>query len=145
MMYSSLSLKIRNFAAAMHRNGTLRGFALCAALTALLAARVPLADTLAETIPVKNKSAVITGVVIDTSDSEPAQASGSELEIESVDGLQIREYRQGEHTIREYRSGGRLMHVEMHKAGQPAFVFDHTKQDRNPDRRPRSGIIISNW
>ncbi len=134
MMCSRLSQKIRNFAGA-----------LCAALAMLLGASVALADTLAETIAVENKSAVITGEVIETSDSESVQASASELEVESPKGLQVREYRRGEHTIREYRSGGRLMHVEMRKDGQPAFVFDHTKQDKNPDRRPRSGVIISNW
>ena len=108
----------------------------------IVTARAAFAESLVDTIEIDNKSAVTTGIVITEPNAEPDDSAS---EIDSSGGLQIKQYTQGERTIREYRSGGRLMYVETFKDGEPGYIFDHSKRDKDADRRIRAGFIISNW
>ncbi len=108
------------------------------------------ADELVDEIEFENKSAVTTGVVIttpQTSSADPSDQSQSSdpQNAGRSDELTVIEYDRGGRTIREYRSGGRLMYVETSKNGEPSYVFDYSGKDDHDDSRVRAGFVISNW
>ena len=105
------------------------------------------AQTLVDTIEIPKRSPVTTGVVI----TSPTQADDTVLEGQetssekSPGGLSYTEYQVGSSTVREYRSGDRLMQVVITQKSGSSYVIDYSAPKNSDQTQYRSGVIVSRW
>ena len=105
------------------------------------------AQTLVDTIEIPKRSPVTTGVVI----TSPTQADDTVPERQetssdkSPSGLSYTEYQVGSSTVREYRSGDRLMYVEITQKSGSSYVIDYSAPQKSDQTQYRSGVIVSRW
>lgn len=105
------------------------------------------AQTLVDTIEIPKRSPVTTGVVI----TSPTQADDTVLEGQetssekSPGGLSYTEYQVGSSTVREYRSGDRLMQVVITQKSGSSYVIDYSAPQNSDQTQYRSGVIVSRW
>ncbi len=105
------------------------------------------AQTLVDTIEIPKRSPVTTGVVI----TSPTQADDTVLEGQetssekSLGGLSYTEYQVGSSTVREYRSGDRLMQVVITQKSGSSYVIDYSAPQNSDQTQYRSGVIVSRW
>ena len=105
------------------------------------------AQTLVDTIEIPKRSPVTTGVVI----TSPTQADDTVPEKQetssdkSPSGLSYTEYQVGSSTVREYRSGDRLMYVEITQKSGSSYVIDYSAPQKSDQTQYRSGVIVSRW
>ena len=105
------------------------------------------AQTLVDTIEIPKRSPVTTGVVI----TSPTQADDTVPERQetssdkSASGLSYTEYQVGSSTVREYRSGDRLMYVEITQKSGSSYVIDYSAPKKSDQTQYRSGVIVSRW
>ena len=105
------------------------------------------AQTLVDTIEIPKRSPVTTGVVI----TSPTQADDTVPERQetfsdkSPSGLSYTEYQVGSSTVREYRSGDRLMYVEITQKSGSSYVIDYSAPKKSDQTQYRSGVIVSRW
>ena len=105
------------------------------------------AQTLVDTIEIPKRSPVTTGVVItsptQTDDTVPERQETSSDK--SPSGLSYTEYQVGSSTVREYRSGDRLMYVEITQKSGSSYVIDYSAPQKSDQTQYRSGVIVSRW
>ncbi len=112
----------------------------------------PLSDTvqaqmLIDTIEIPKRSPVTTGIVI----ASPTQVDDTVPETQetsaekSPSGLSYTEYQVGSSTVREYRSGDRLMYVEITQKSGSSYVIDYSAPQKSDQTQHRSGVIVSRW
>ncbi len=105
------------------------------------------AQTLVDTIEIPKRSPVTTGVVItsptQTDDTVPERQETSSDK--SPSGLSYTEYQVGSSTVREYRSGDRLMYVEITQKSGSSYVIDYSAPKKSDQTQYRSGVIVSRW
>ena len=105
------------------------------------------AQTLVDTIEIPKRSPVTTGVVI----TSPTQADDTVPERQetssdkSPSGLSYTEYQVGSSTVREYRSGDRLMYVEITRKSGSSYIIDYSAPPKSNQTQYRSGVIVSRW
>jgi hypothetical protein len=105
------------------------------------------AQTLVDTIEIPKRSPVTTGVAI----TSPTQADDTVPERQetssdkSPSGLSYTEYQVGSSTVREYRSGDRLMYVEITQKSGSSYVIDYSAPQKSDQTQYRSGVIVSRW
>ena len=105
------------------------------------------AQTLVDTIEIPKRSPVTTGVVI----TSPTQADDTVPERQetssdkSPSGLSHTEYQVGSSTVKEYRSGDRLMYVEITQKSGSSYVIDYSAPKNSDQTQYRSGVIVSRW
>ncbi len=105
------------------------------------------AQTLVDTIEIPKRSPVTTGVAI----TSPTQADDTVLEGQetssekSLGGLSYTEYQVGSSTVREYRSGDRLMQVVITQKSGSSYVIDYSAPQNSDQTQYRSGVIVSRW
>lgn len=99
-------------------------------------------DNLVDTIEFTNRPAIVTGQTIETSEAdEPTDplAGGSPQDV------QYTEYRFGANTVREYRSGGTLLYIEVISDEGPVYVINHTGDEKPESTTKRSGVVVTRW
>ena len=105
------------------------------------------AQTLVDTIEIPKRSPVTTGVIItsptQTDDTVPERQETSSDK--SPSGLSYTEYQVGSSTVREYRSGDRLMYVEITQKSGSSYVIDYSAPKISDQTQYRSGVIVSRW
>ncbi len=74
-----------------------------------------------------------------------AITSDSARQSEQQTDAQLREYRLGANTIREYRVGRHLQHIEVISDSGLTYIVENDRPHRVEERRPSSGIKISGW
>ena len=117
----------------------------CAVL--LYLSNLAVAQTLVDTVTIPTRTPVQTGVVIETSEQSDAASEDSidPTTIETTAGTVIMEYKRGNTLVREYRSRGQLLYVEIvqNDTNNP-YVIDYSGDQSNPDK-VTSGILVNQW
>ena len=103
--------------------------------------------TLVDVVEVSNRPAIVTGVVINTSDDTASTAtSDPSLPTDELpDNVNYTEYQYGTSTIREFRTGDTLMYIEIIQDNGTSYVINQTGDPKPESIRKRSGMVVTRW
>ena len=106
------------------------------------------AQTLVEELKLPNPRKVITGKPIEAVIEVNADSQSAADKTTSYDNgatTEVRQYRLGSSTFREYRDGKRLRYVEIENDIGSVYVVNHDQVENGEKRSRRSGIRIGRW
>ena len=119
---------------------------LCAVLSFISSIAVS-QEILVDEVTIEVRTPVITGVVIEVPEQSEL-TSGNSIDAsntESSGDVVISEYKRGNSLVKEYRSRGQLVYIEIFpESGNNPYVIDYSTEDLNSDRRS-AGILVNQW
>ena len=103
--------------------------------------------TLVDVVEISNRPAIVTGVVINTSDDTKSTATSDQsLHADELpDNMNYTEYRYGAITVREFRAGDTLMYIEIIQDDGISYVINQTGDPKPESTRKRSGMVVTRW
>lgn len=121
--------------------------AIIGAVLLILACTNVTAQTLVEEIELPKPVVLQSGVPIPELGEAARRAIviNSEAQSEQLPKPGIKEYKLGTKTVREYRVGKQLQHVEIIDASGAIYIVDHNRLSTSTGSNSRSGILVSTW
>ena len=121
--------------------------AIMSALLLILACPNVSAQTLVEEVELPKPVVLQSGVPIPEFGEAVRRTIVIDSEVQSgqLPKPGIKEYKLGTKTVREYRVGKQLQHVEIIDASGAIYIVDHNRLSTSTESNSRSGVLVSTW